>query len=60
MKRNTKLNQANSFRIMQEVLRNKALANGVNLISPETIFLAADTSFGKNVTVEPYGFWPKG
>ena len=60
MKRNTKLNQANSFRIMQEVLRNKALANGVNLISPETIFLAADTSFGKNVTVEPYVvFGPK-
>ena len=26
----------------------------VNLIAPETIFLSKDTTFGKNVTVEPY------
>ena len=32
----------------------------VNLIAPETIFLSQDTSFGKNVTVEPYVvFGPK-
>ena len=54
MKRNNKLNKANSYRISQEVLRNKALIKGVNLIAPETIFLSKDTSFGKNVTVEPY------
>ena len=54
MKRNIKLDKANSYRLTQEVLRNRALANGVNLIAPETIFLSADTSFGKNVTVEPY------
>ena len=54
MKRNIKLDKANSYRLSQEVLRNKALANGVNLIAPETIFLSADTTFGKNVTVEPY------
>ena len=48
------LNKANSYRLSQEVLRNKALENGVNLIAPETIFLSKDTSFGKNVTVEPY------
>ena len=54
MKRNNKLNKANSYRLSQEVLRNKALAKGVNLIAPETIFLSKDTSFGKNVTVEPY------
>ena len=46
MKRNIKLDKANSYRLSQEVLRNKALANGVNLIAPETIFLSADTSFG--------------
>jgi bifunctional UDP-N-acetylglucosamine pyrophosphorylase/glucosamine-1-phosphate N-acetyltransferase len=41
-------------------LRNKALSKGVNLIAPETIFLSQDTSFGKNVTVEPYVvFGPK-
>jgi len=27
---------------------------GVTLIAPETIFLAADTSFGKDVTIEPF------
>ena len=60
MKRNIKLDKANSYRLSQKVLRNKALANGVNLIAPETIFLSADTIFGKNVTVEPYVvFGPK-
>ena len=60
MKRNNKLNKANAYRLSQEVLRNKALLKGVNLIAPETIFLSKDTSFGKNVTVEPYVvFGPK-
>ena len=54
MKRNNKLNKANAYRLSQEILRNKALSNGVNLIAPETIFLSKDTSFGKNVIVEPY------
>ena len=60
MKRNNKLNKANAYRLSQEVLRNKALLKGVNLIAPETIFLNKDTIFGKNVTVEPYVvFGPK-
>ena len=60
MKRNNKLNKANAYRLSQEVLRNKALLKGVNLVAPETIFLSKDTSFGKNVTVEPYVvFGPK-
>ena len=60
MKRNNKLNKANTYRLSQELLRNKALVQGVNLIAPETIFLSNDTSFGKNVTVEPYVvFGPK-
>ena len=50
----SKLKKANSFRVLQEVLRNKALSKGVNLMAPETIFLSQDTTFGKNVTVEPY------
>ena len=54
MKTNNKLNKANSYRLSQKHLRNKALAKGVNLIAPETIFLSNDTTFGKNVTVEPY------
>ena len=60
MKRNNKLDKANAYRLSQEVLRNKALSKGVNLIAPETIFLSKDTVFGKNVTVEPYVvFGPK-
>ncbi len=60
MNTNDKLNKANSYRVSQEVLRNKALKKGVNLIAPETIFLSNDTYFGKNVTVEPYVvFGPK-
>jgi UDP-N-acetylglucosamine diphosphorylase/glucosamine-1-phosphate N-acetyltransferase len=57
---NRLLNKANSYRLSQEFLRNKALTKGVNLIAPETIFLSKDTLFGKNVTVEPYVvFGPK-
>jgi UDP-N-acetylglucosamine diphosphorylase/glucosamine-1-phosphate N-acetyltransferase len=51
---NNKLKKANAYRLSQEILRNKALLNGVNLIAPETTFLSNDTFFGKNVTIEPY------
>ena len=54
MNTNNKLNKAKSFKESQDLLRNKALRRGVNLVAPETIFLSKDTSFGKNVTVEPY------
>ncbi len=54
MNTNNKLDKANSYRLSQEFLRNKALKKGVNLIAPETIFLSKDTLFGKNVTIEPY------
>ncbi len=54
MNTNDKLKKANSYRLSQEILRNRALKKGVNLIAPETIFLSNDTFFGKNVTVEPY------
>ena len=54
MNTNNKLNKANSYRLSQELLRNKALKKGVNLIAPETIFLSKDTLFGKNVTIDPY------
>ena len=54
MNTNNKFKKANSYRILQENLRNKALKKGVNLISPETTFLSRDTYFGKNVTIEPY------
>ena len=54
MKTNNKLKKANSYKLVQEKLRNKALLRGVNLLAPDTIFLSTDTSIGKNVTIEPY------
>ena len=39
---------------MQEKLRNKAMKMGVTLLSPETVFLSADTKFGKNVIINQY------
>ena len=54
MNTNNKLNKANSYRLSQELLRNKALKKGVSLIAPETTFLSKDTLFGKNVTIDPY------
>ena len=54
MNTNTKINKANSYRLIQERFRNKALLKGVSLIAPETIFLSKDTKFGRNVVIEPY------
>lgn len=39
---------------LQERLRNAAMAMGVTLQAPETIFLSADTSFEQDVTIEPH------
>ena len=39
---------------IQNKLRNKFLASGVKMLSPETIFFSNDTKIGINVTIEPY------
>ena len=54
MNTNNKLNKANSYRLSQELLRNKALKKGVTLVAPETTFLSKDTLFGKNIIIDPY------
>ena len=51
---NTKAQLAEAEQVMQARLRKAALDAGVTLIAPETVFLAADTSFGKDVTIEPF------
>ena len=43
MNTNNKLNKAKTYRLSQDLLRDKALKKGVNLIAPETIFLSEDT-----------------
>jgi len=51
---NTKAQLAEAEQVMQARLRKAALDSGVTMTAPETVFLAADTSFGKDVTIEPF------
>jgi bifunctional UDP-N-acetylglucosamine pyrophosphorylase/glucosamine-1-phosphate N-acetyltransferase len=51
---NTKAQLAETEAALQQRLRNAAMEAGVTLVAPETVFLAADTKFGRDVTVEPY------
>ena len=51
---NTKKELAEAEAAAQERLRKAALDAGVTLVAPETVFLSADTKFGKDVVVEPY------
>jgi bifunctional UDP-N-acetylglucosamine pyrophosphorylase/glucosamine-1-phosphate N-acetyltransferase len=51
---NTKAQLAEAEAAMQTRLRKAALDAGVTLIAPETVFLSADTTFGKDVTIEPF------
>jgi bifunctional UDP-N-acetylglucosamine pyrophosphorylase/glucosamine-1-phosphate N-acetyltransferase len=39
---------------MQARLRKAALEAGVTMIAPDTVYLAADTTFGSDVTIEPF------
>jgi bifunctional UDP-N-acetylglucosamine pyrophosphorylase/glucosamine-1-phosphate N-acetyltransferase len=51
---NTKAQLAEAEQVMQARLRKAALDAGVTLIAPETVYLAADTKFGSDVTIEPF------
>jgi len=51
---NTKGQLAEAEQAIQSRLRKAALEAGVTMIAPETVFLAADTTFGKDVTIEPF------
>src|SRR5438552_1528948 len=51
---NTKAQLAEAEAVMQARLRKAAMDAGVTLIAPETIYLAADTTFGSDVTIEPF------
>jgi bifunctional UDP-N-acetylglucosamine pyrophosphorylase / glucosamine-1-phosphate N-acetyltransferase len=51
---NTKAQLAEAEQVMQSRLRKAALDAGVTMIAPETVYLAADTSFGNDVTIEPF------
>ena len=51
---NAKAQLAEAEAVMQNRLRQAAMDAGVTLIAPETVYLAADTKFGKDVTIEPF------
>ncbi len=51
---NTKGQLAEAEAVAQQRLRQAALDAGVTLVAPETVYLSADTTFGKDVVVEPY------
>jgi bifunctional UDP-N-acetylglucosamine pyrophosphorylase/glucosamine-1-phosphate N-acetyltransferase len=51
---NTKAQLAEAEGVMQARLRKAAMDAGVTLIAPETVYLAADTTFGQDVTIEPF------
>ena len=45
---------------MQQRLRAAAMAGGVTMTAPETVYLRSDTTFGRDVTIEPFVvFGPK-
>lgn len=50
---NTKADLAEAEAAMQTRLRQAALDGGVTLIDPATVWLSADTRFGRDVTVGP-------
>jgi bifunctional UDP-N-acetylglucosamine pyrophosphorylase / glucosamine-1-phosphate N-acetyltransferase len=51
---NTKTQLAEAEAVAQERLRRAALDAGVTLVAPETVYLCADTKFGRDVVIEPY------
>jgi bifunctional UDP-N-acetylglucosamine pyrophosphorylase / glucosamine-1-phosphate N-acetyltransferase len=51
---NTKAQLAEAEAVMQARLRKAALEAGVTMSAPDTVYLAADTRFGNDVTIEPF------
>jgi bifunctional UDP-N-acetylglucosamine pyrophosphorylase/glucosamine-1-phosphate N-acetyltransferase len=50
---NTKAQLAEAEAVLQKRLRTTALESGVTMVAPETVFLSADTKFGRDVIIEP-------
>jgi bifunctional UDP-N-acetylglucosamine pyrophosphorylase/glucosamine-1-phosphate N-acetyltransferase len=51
---NTKAQLAEAEAVLQRRLRQAALEAGVTMVAPDTVFLSTDTTFGKDVVIEPY------
>ena len=46
--------------VMQRRLRAAAMVSGVTMIDPDTVYLSADTTFGRDVVIEPHVFFGPG
>jgi bifunctional UDP-N-acetylglucosamine pyrophosphorylase/glucosamine-1-phosphate N-acetyltransferase len=51
---NDRIQLAQAEAVAQDRLRRAAMAAGVTMIAPETVFLCTDTSFGRDVLLEPH------
>ncbi|HEX3537737.1 MAG TPA: bifunctional UDP-N-acetylglucosamine diphosphorylase/glucosamine-1-phosphate N-acetyltransferase GlmU [Stellaceae bacterium] len=57
---NTRAELAAAEALLQQRLREQAMAEGATLIAPETVFFSADTKLGRDVVVEPHVFFGPG
>jgi bifunctional UDP-N-acetylglucosamine pyrophosphorylase / glucosamine-1-phosphate N-acetyltransferase len=57
---NTNAQLAETEAALQQRLRKAAMEAGVTLAAPETVFLSADTKFGRDVVVEPFVVFGQG
>jgi bifunctional UDP-N-acetylglucosamine pyrophosphorylase/glucosamine-1-phosphate N-acetyltransferase len=51
---NDRIQLAQAEAVAQNRLRRAAMAAGVTMVAPETVFLCADTAFGRDVLIEPH------
>jgi bifunctional UDP-N-acetylglucosamine pyrophosphorylase/glucosamine-1-phosphate N-acetyltransferase len=57
---NSRMDQAAAERAAQDKMRAAAMAAGVTMIDPATVYIAHDTVFGKDVVIEPNVFFGPG
>ncbi len=50
---NTRIELAYAEKLMQQRLRERAMLAGVTMTDPDTVFLCADTRFGRDITIGP-------
>ncbi len=51
---NTRVELAQAEKIVQKRLREKAMLGGVTMTDPDSVFLSADTTFGRDITIAPH------
>lgn len=51
---NSQSQLAEAESLFQNILRQRAMENGVRMVDPTTIYLRADTKFGKDVVLHPH------